>query len=183
LTYFVNRITFANASVASGPASALKTSRARAILPGWFFMRYRGIGDRTKPRDFPPSHSVLLLGSFHDFQIWPARVIQLTFVLAGFCETGRALARSVAGGVYCRRNLGRRVRMFDQSPLEEVAMPNRKQMMGALDDAFAEQMKTLFVVLAGSTDVDKAAPRFAKGLAQACDAYDKAAEAIKAQAS
>jgi hypothetical protein len=73
--------------------------------------------------------------------------------------------------------------MFHQSPLEETAMPGRKQMMGALDDAFAEQMKTLFVVLAGSTDLAKAVPRFTKGLAQACDAYDKAAEAIAAQAS
>jgi hypothetical protein len=61
-------------------------------------------------------------------------------------------------------------------------MPGRKQMMRALDDAFAEQMKTLFGVLAGSTDLGKAVPRFTKGLAQACDAYDKAAEAISAQA-
>lgn len=60
-------------------------------------------------------------------------------------------------------------------------MPSRKQMMSALDDALAEQMKTLFTVLAGSGDVTKAAPRFAKGLAQACDAYDKAADAIVAQ--
>jgi hypothetical protein len=54
-------------------------------------------------------------------------------------------------------------------------------MISALDDAFAEQMKTLFTVLAGSGDVAKAAPRFAKGLAQTCDAYDKAADAIAAQ--
>jgi hypothetical protein len=65
---------------------------------------------------------------------------------------------------------------------EEMAMPGKKQMMAALDDAFAEQMKTLFGVLAGSTDVAKAAPRFAKGLAQACDAYDKASDAIAEQA-
>jgi hypothetical protein len=78
-----------------------------------------------------------------------------------------------------RRRFLRRARIGNG---EEVAMPGKKQMMGALDDAFTEQMKKLFEVLAGSTDVDKAAPRFAKGLAQACEAYDKAADAIADQA-
>jgi hypothetical protein len=59
-------------------------------------------------------------------------------------------------------------------------MPDRKQMMGALDDAFAEHMKTLFEVFANSADVNQAEPRFAKGLKQACDAHEKAVAAIAA---
>jgi len=61
-------------------------------------------------------------------------------------------------------------------------MPDRAQLMEALDDAFSEQMKTLFGVFAGSADVGKAEPRFAKGLTQACEAYEKAAAAIAALA-
>jgi hypothetical protein len=59
-------------------------------------------------------------------------------------------------------------------------MPDRKQMMGALDAAFAEHMKTLFEVLANNADVNQAEPRFAKGLKQACDAHEKAVAAIAA---
>jgi len=61
-------------------------------------------------------------------------------------------------------------------------MPDRNQMMAALDNAFAEQMKTLFSVFAGSPSPEaaKAEPRFARGLAQACEAYEKAAAAIAA---
>jgi hypothetical protein len=57
-------------------------------------------------------------------------------------------------------------------------MPDRKQMMEALDAAFAEHVKTLFAILAGSADVAQAEPRFAKGLKQACDAHEKAVAAI-----
>jgi hypothetical protein len=57
-------------------------------------------------------------------------------------------------------------------------MPDRKQMMGALDDAFADHMRTLFAVFAGSADVTQAELHFAKGLKQACDAHEKAVAAI-----
>jgi hypothetical protein len=62
-------------------------------------------------------------------------------------------------------------------------MPDRKEMMAALDEAFAEQMKTLFGVLASSTNLTEATPRFVQGLSQARVAYLKASEAIAAMAN
>jgi hypothetical protein len=59
-------------------------------------------------------------------------------------------------------------------------MPDRNQMMEALDAAFAEHIKTLFAIFAGSPDVAQAQPHFAKGLKQACDAHEKAVAAIAA---
>ena len=64
-----------------------------------------------------------------------------------------------------------------QSSLEGVVMPNREKMMEAIDNAFAEHVKTLFAVLATTADAE-AAQRFARGLKQACDAHDKAVAAI-----
>jgi hypothetical protein len=61
-------------------------------------------------------------------------------------------------------------------------MLDRKRMMGALDEAFNEQMRRLFGVLASSTDIAEAAPRFAHDLAEVCAAYEKAAAAIAAMA-
>jgi len=57
-------------------------------------------------------------------------------------------------------------------------MPNRAKMMEALDDAFAEHVKTLFAVFATSDDVAQAEPRFVRGLKRACDAHEKALAAI-----
>ena len=62
-------------------------------------------------------------------------------------------------------------------------MPDRKEMMAALDEAFAEQMKTLFGVLASSANLTEATPRFVQGLSQARVAYLKASEAIAAMAN
>ena len=55
-------------------------------------------------------------------------------------------------------------------------------MIAALNTAFAEHMVKLFSVLATSESIATAAPRFAKGLSNACDAYDEALAAIDAEA-
>jgi hypothetical protein len=56
-------------------------------------------------------------------------------------------------------------------------------MIEALDEAFTEQMKRLFGVLASDTNIAEAAPRFTRGFALACAAHEKAAAAIAATAS
>jgi len=67
----------------------------------------------------------------------------------------------------------------------EAPLSDRKQMIEALDEAFTEQMKRLFGVLAkfSDTNIAEAAPRFTRGFALACAAYEKAAAAIAATAS
>jgi hypothetical protein len=58
-------------------------------------------------------------------------------------------------------------------------MMSKKRMIAALDGAFDEHMKRLFHALATSQVTDfTPTSNFARGLAQACDAYDRAVAGI-----